>query len=299
MKKDEVAVSFVILHYLDFETTVTCVRSIEENIAYDNYSIVIVDNASPNSTGKKLQNQYERSERIHVILSEKNLGFAQGNNVGYEYAKNELNSHFIVVMNNDVIITQSDFIAKMCNRYEATKAHIIGPDIVTPSGMHQSPHRNHIFTETEAKKKLIIKLIFLYYFYAKKNLHLENKISVLEKWFDKIEAKNQSLKEWDQEQQAVVLQGACIIYTPPFIFKENVCFLPDTFMYGEEDLLARMCEIKGYRVLYTPKLSVMHLNGESTKKVYTESIDKKIFTYRYIVEGWKIYLKKYRENENQ
>lgn len=50
-------------------------------------SIVIVDNASANGTGRELQQLYQGAENIYVILNPENLGFARGNNVGFEFAK--------------------------------------------------------------------------------------------------------------------------------------------------------------------------------------------------------------------
>ena len=37
---------FVILHYLAIKETIDCVSSIQQNVCYDNYSIIIVDNGS-------------------------------------------------------------------------------------------------------------------------------------------------------------------------------------------------------------------------------------------------------------
>ena len=51
-------VSFIILNYCSTEVTVQCVESIEKNINYQNYSIVIVDNGSTNNSGKILEEKY-------------------------------------------------------------------------------------------------------------------------------------------------------------------------------------------------------------------------------------------------
>ena len=53
-----------------------CVASIDNNIDTEKYHIVIVDNASPNGSGKELEEYYEHSEKVTVLLSEENLGFA-------------------------------------------------------------------------------------------------------------------------------------------------------------------------------------------------------------------------------
>ena len=64
--------AFVILHYYTVDDTVECVNSIKELENYNNnVEIVIVDNASPNGSGKEIKEKYENDKKIHVILSER------------------------------------------------------------------------------------------------------------------------------------------------------------------------------------------------------------------------------------
>lgn len=285
-------ISFIILHYLDIETTEQCIVSIKNSIHYSEYSIIVVDNHSPNASGEFLQKKYEKDEKVTVLLAEENLGFAKGNNLGYQYAKNILKASFIVVTNNDTVFRQSDFVDVLKNEYQKTSCAVLGPDLITPSGVHQNPHRNHVLSKTEVRKMLRNKWIFLQYFKLKKLLHLENKINVLEYLFDKKDKKTQENILYKVPHENVVLQGACIIFTPVFIEKEEIAFSPETFMYGEEDLLSFYCVQKHYKILYSPALKVEHINGETTKKAYKNTLDKNIFTYKYIVEGCRILLKK-------
>ena len=283
-------VSFVILHYLDFYMTVQCIRSIQDNIAYENYSIIIVDNHSPDKSGVRLQEYFADNKQISVILSEENLGFAKGNNLGYRYAQEHYHSQYIIVANNDTVFGQTDFVTESQHIYKETGCCIIGPDVVTPLGYHQSPLRDHVYGNREVLQKILVKSVYLHYFKLKKLLHLDSKIQILEYLFEKRDQYNQSIKNWNTAMENVVLCGACMIFTPSYVQQEKRAFLPYTFMYGEEDLLAYMCKQKGYKSYYTPKLLVVHLDGNATKQIY-DSIDKKIFTYKYIVEGWKTLFK--------
>ena len=55
---------FVILHYMTLDDTIECVESIRDNCGKEKYKIVIVDNASPNASGRELQKQYAKSKDI-------------------------------------------------------------------------------------------------------------------------------------------------------------------------------------------------------------------------------------------
>lgn len=283
---------FVILHYIDKDTTINCITSIKECFEGEYYSVVILDNGSPNDSGNYLAKYYESEKNIKVIIAKENLGFAKGNNIGYIYAKKELQVDYIVMINNDIQFLDKKFLVNVENIYKKEQCYLLGPDIVTPSELHQSPLRSYPYDLKTVNKKIVIKTVFLYYFKLKKFLHLENRVNILEDMYDKRDAITQNQRAWKREIQNPVLQGACIIYTPNYIKNEDKAFFSDTFMYGEEDLLAYYCKIMNYNTLYSPQIQVLHLNGETTKKVYKNTLDKSIFNYTYYLKGLKILRKK-------
>ena len=100
-------ISFVILHYQAVDETISCIETIIEKVS-GNKKVIVVDNGSPNGTGKLLQEKYKGFDCVCVVSTKKNLGFAKGNNIGFQEAKKD-NPDFIVVMNNDVFLKQDDF----------------------------------------------------------------------------------------------------------------------------------------------------------------------------------------------
>ncbi|MBZ4302096.1 glycosyltransferase family 2 protein, partial [Streptococcus pneumoniae] len=77
---------YIILHYKVLEETISCVNSIKEG-NYNAKQIVIIDNFSNNGTGEKLQELYESDLEIEGLINHENAGFARGNNVAYQFAK--------------------------------------------------------------------------------------------------------------------------------------------------------------------------------------------------------------------
>ena len=98
---------FVILHYRTSEDTIECVRSIQE--LDGKYNIVIVDNASQNGSIEKVESIFSSDNKIFIIKNQKNLGFAEGNNIGYDYARKQLHATMVAVLNNDIVIKQNNF----------------------------------------------------------------------------------------------------------------------------------------------------------------------------------------------
>lgn len=90
---------FIILNYNNYDDTVECVESIENN-TYGGYQIVLVDNKSPDGSGSRLA---EKFPSYPCLLLETNDGYAAGNNAGIRYAM-EQGADYICVLNNDVVL---------------------------------------------------------------------------------------------------------------------------------------------------------------------------------------------------
>lgn len=86
-------VSIIILNYNAGQLLSDCIESIFKT-KYDNYEVILVDNASTDKSYKKCK---EKFNMIHLIENEKNLGYCEGNNVGIREAKGE----YVVILNPD------------------------------------------------------------------------------------------------------------------------------------------------------------------------------------------------------
>ena len=89
-------VSIIILNYNAGQILLDCFESVIKT-NYDNFEIIIVDNASKDKSHRKCK---EKFERVRIIENEKNLGYCEGNNVGIKNAKGE----FIVILNPDTTV---------------------------------------------------------------------------------------------------------------------------------------------------------------------------------------------------
>ena len=89
-------VSIIILNYNAGQILLDCCESVVKT-NYDNFEIIVVDNASEDKSYIKCK---EKFESIHLIENEKNLGYCEGNNVGIKSAKGE----FIVILNPDTTV---------------------------------------------------------------------------------------------------------------------------------------------------------------------------------------------------
>lgn len=254
---------FVILHYLALNMTIECVDNLINRFKTYDIKIVIVDNASKNNSGKELKDYYADNEIVYVLLNDNNDGFAKGNNLGYEHLVKRFDLDYIVVMNNDVLIRQDNFLDLIDKSYNEHKFAILGPDIyAVKRQIHQSPSRKKELSFTDVKN-------------LKNSLIQINNHPLISFILDK-KSKNNQTKEsnFKEYKEDIVLHGACYIFSKEFIKCRNYCFNPNTFLYLEEDILYYECKNKRLKMIYDPSLVVEHLEDVSTKLSYKSAYQR-------------------------
>ncbi len=98
MPKNRPLVSLITINYNQLGVTCELLDSLRK-ISYPNYEIIIVDNASKENPKYYLEKHYPEAK---VIVSEENLGFSGGNNLGIEESKGD----FLFFVNNDTEINE-------------------------------------------------------------------------------------------------------------------------------------------------------------------------------------------------
>lgn len=280
-----VKVAFVILHYENIDDTVECIDTLNNNIGIkQSVQAIVVDNHSPNKSGDILSRKYERNNYIHFIKTEKNLGFANGNNIGYEHAKNAIDAKFIVIINADTLINQKDFVAKLESIYTDTNFDILGPKILSSNGQNQNPVKSIISSKTKVKKHITYNLVLylLSYFY-------------LDELFQKCLTKKRTdiTKDTDKRQVGCKLHGSALIFSPKFIANNSYAFDPRTFMYMEEDILYAKVKNQNLITVYDPDIHIYHkedgsLNlskgkGSPARRfVYSSSIQSSLILHKIL-----------------
>lgn len=110
-------ISFITINYNGLKDTCALIDSIPSSEALE---VIVVDNASKEDEAGKILSRYPQ---VKVIRSEKNLGFAGGNNLGIEAAQ----GRYLFFINNDTVLMGSDdeklqSIEALVNRLESNPA---------------------------------------------------------------------------------------------------------------------------------------------------------------------------------
>lgn len=116
-------VSIIVVTYNNLELTRHCLCSIALYSDYENFEIIVVDNASRDGS-RDFLGQWSRSgPNRRIVLNETNKGFAAANNQGLAIAKGE----YFVLLNNDTYVTPG-WIETLYRHLERdSKIGLIGP----------------------------------------------------------------------------------------------------------------------------------------------------------------------------
>lgn len=122
-------ISIVIPVYNKSLYTFTCLKSIQEASDSSVYEIIVVDDASSDDTFQMLGD----ITGITVIRNAENKGFIQSSNTGVKAAK----GRYIVLLNNDTIVTRGWLDALMHTFRHFPDAGLVGAKLIYPDGRLQ------------------------------------------------------------------------------------------------------------------------------------------------------------------
>lgn len=95
----DIQVSIITINYNGLADTCALIDSITFN---DSIEVIVVDNASTKDEASEIERRYPA---VKVVRSDRNLGFAGGNNLGIKVAKGK----YIFLVNNDTIFQKDGF----------------------------------------------------------------------------------------------------------------------------------------------------------------------------------------------
>lgn len=257
MESKQPSVLIIILNYGTYDLTLKMIESLHADLEYDNYSIMVVDNCSPNDSAKNLE---QNSKKLDYLFFEnkENAGYAAGNNIGIRYGiKNGFD--YSLVLNNDVELRDKNVLSEMVKVAEADrKIGCVGPKIYTLNDSICAPYcrRPSLWNMTLGilgEKKY-------------RNSHIDVSGTVYR------------------------IYGCCMLLRNKAM-NEIDCMDERTFLYGEESILSERLMCKGYSTYYISTTSVRHKESASMKKMSMNSKKMKILEQE---KSRELYLKEYR-----
>ncbi len=220
-------VSASIVLYNGFDEASSCIRSVLDATTGVPMHTFLIDNASPDGAGRKLQEHF--GNEATVICSSENLGYGKGHNLCLE----QLSSKYHAVINPDITLTE-DAVTALC-RYldEHPDVVMVTPQLRFPDGRVQ-----HIAKRTPNVLALAARQLNFGFLKKYENyyLMLDKDLSV---------------------PQEIQFCSGCFFVMRTDVFKAIGGFDPAYFMYVEDADITRKAMAHG-KVVYLPTTFVYH-----------------------------------------
>ncbi len=237
-------VFIIILNWNGKEDTIQCLKSIKKlQVSNIKLQVIVVDNGSTDGSINALRKFQISNYKLHIIENKRNLGFAEGNNVGIKYAL-ENKADYILVLNNDTLVDSNLIVRLLEVAEEHRKLAILTPKIYFAKGYE--------FHKQRYRKNELGKVLWS----AGGTFDWKN-----------VYANNRGLDEVDVGQYGNVEKtqfatGACVFLSARALRNVGL-FDKRYFMYLEDaDLSQRMIR-RGFEIYYVPKAAVWHKVGRS------------------------------------
>lgn len=255
MQSPQPDISVITVNYNGFHDICEFIDSWVVTVTSVSYEIIVIDNGSAINEALSLQEKYPF---IRTLRSEKNLGFAGGNNLGISIAQGK----YLFLLNNDIIIT-SDTIHLLIHRLvSSNKIAGVSPLIRD----YTEPHAIQFAGYTKLS-----------------SITLRNRAI----------GRGRINKDRYPARRTPYLHGAAMLVKKKVIDKLGP--MPeDYFLYYEELDWCTYMNMEGYELWYDPACEVWHKDSSSTGKgsplqCYYLSRNRLLYAYRNIF-NWKLYL---------
>ena len=247
--------ALIILNYNDADTTEKLICLVKDYSALDH--IVVVDNRSTDDSFARLK-KYS-SPKVDVIQAEANKGYATGNNFGAFYALEKYQPEYLLIANPDVEFSEQ-VVIKMVETLEASEKGAVAAPVVN-QGYNIWSLPNYWG---------IIEALFLVWF------NLDKK------------KKKKRLIAGGGVQPVGVVEGSFFCVKAD-VFEKIGGLDERTFLYCEENILAKRVNNIGMQVLALADERYDHFHSQSIKKHYRS----KAKAFHNFYPSFELYLKEY------
>lgn len=226
--------SIIIINWNGEKYIRRCLESLSK-VTYPNFEIIVVDNASQDNSVEIIKD----FSSVKLIQNKENLGFAQGNNVGYENSDGD----YIYFLNNDTYV-EANFLEPIVKVFASPEIGGAQSKIILPLEENRLDNVGAYLTNTG--------FLYHYGFRKKDEPHYDEQIEIFS-----VKGAGMCFK------REVIEKVAC----PPKPWHRRDLFDPDFFAYFEETDFCWRVWLAGYKIIFVPESKIYHLLAASFKKI--------------------------------
>lgn len=217
-------ISVIIVNYNGIDFIEPCLRSVYNQCLTD-FEVIVVDNNSTDGSPGLITKLFPSVE-LHVL--KKNVGFAQGNNYGFEKSQGQ----FILLLNPDTVLRDQTCLSHLHRQFECSEIGAVAPKILLEFDRSRLDSAGTEFN----------------------NLGFNWGRGFLE----------EDGEQFAQSQEVFGATACAMMFRRHII--PSPLFDPSFFMYYEELELSIRVREEGYKIVYIPEAVVYHKLSASQNK---------------------------------
>ncbi|RJR28787.1 glycosyltransferase family 2 protein [Candidatus Microgenomates bacterium] len=235
----------VIINWNRKADTLSCLKSLDK-LSIDNFklSVIVVDNASVDDSVSAIKKFNAKNFTLETVVNADNLGFAEGNNIGINYALGK-KADYVLLLNNDTLVHKDLLVSMLETMKENNSIAAVSPKIYFAPGFE--------FHRKRYKKSDKGKVVWSAGGAMDWNNIFGNNIGV-----DAVD-KGQFEKQCDID----FATGACVLFRAKAL-REVGFFNPKYFMYFEDTDISTRLVNKKWKIVYCPKAVLWHKVAQSS-----------------------------------
>lgn len=277
MKKYKYELAVIIVNYNTRQLLDDCLASVyKADAPTGGLQVILVDNGSVDDSLAMVQKKYPQTM---VIANGENLGFAKANNVGVVAS----DARYQLFLNSDTVIKRYSLVKPLKYLKTHPKVGAVTIKLYLKDGSIDYDNHRGFPTPWAAISK----------FSGLASLFPNSSF---------FNAYHLGFKKLNKIHQIPVAAGSYMMM-PTKLFKQIGMWDETYFFYGEDiDLCYRINEA-GYKIIYYPKVSTLHLRGASSglrkenAKTAVSSKENRIKVAKSSAQAWKIFYKKFYQNK--
>jgi GT2 family glycosyltransferase len=237
---NKLTLSIIVVNWNTCDITRNCLRSVREKVVDLDYQIIVVDNASSDSSVEMIRSEFPD---VHLIANPENLGFGRANNQGMRAAT----GRYFLLLNSDTIVID-DSIQRLVKFIDEQPGigiagcKLLFEDLTLQGSCSRFP----------SIKLALVEDLMLYKFLTRRR---QGELLLGGYWAH------------DRTRDVDVVWGAAMLVRRE-VFEQTGGFDEKIFMYGEDLEWCMRVRGLGWRITFAHDCQIVHLNHKSAEIKY-------------------------------
>lgn len=248
--------AIVILNYNTRDDLRNCLDSLRQSVGDFSYEVVVVDNASSDGSVEMVRREHPWVQ--HLVVANHNGGYAYGNNLGFRALGFKDAAHpvdlprYVLLLNPDTIVPPDSLAEMLAFMNAHPEVGVAGPKLVRQDGS----------LDKACRRSFPSVGVSFYHLCGLGKLFPKNR---------RFARYNLTFLDENEQSEVDAVVGAFMMMRSKTLAQAGL--LDETFfMYGEDLDLCYRIKALGWRVVYNPAVTILHLKGRASRKASRRAI---------------------------